>query len=72
MELGQFLKWVGAAATGGQAKFLIQSGYVELNGVVETRRRKQLQSGDRVSLDGKTWIVGADGDLSSENFPQPT
>ena len=57
VELGQFIKLVGAAATGGQAKHLIQSGFVLLNGEEETRRRKKLIAGDRVTVDDRTWIV---------------
>ncbi len=57
VELGPFIKLVGAAATGGQAKYLIQSGFVLVNGVEETRRRKKLVAGDRVTVDDRTWIV---------------
>ena len=57
VELGQFIKLVGAAATGGQAKYVIQNGYVMVNGVEETRRRKKLATGDRVTVDDRTWIV---------------
>ena len=65
VELGQFIKLIGAAATGGQAKFMIQNGYVLLNDVEETRRRKKLVAGDRVTVDDRTWIVpNSDTDLS--------
>ena len=57
VELGQFIKLVGAAATGGQAKYLIQSGFVLVNGEEETRRRKKLMAGDRVTVDDRTWVV---------------
>ena len=52
--LDQFLKLVGVADTGGQAKLLIQNGDVRLNGVVETRRRKKLNRGDVVEVNGRT------------------
>lgn len=52
MKLDQFLKWQGLAATGGEAKQRIQSGEVRVNGVVETRRGRQLQLGDVVELEG--------------------
>ena len=57
VELGQFIKLVGAAATGGQAKYLIQSGFVLVNGEEENRRRKKLVAGDRVTVDDRTWVV---------------
>ena len=66
MDLGQFLKSVGAVGTGGQAKMLIQSGIVMLNGEVETRRRKKLVEGDRVSIEGQTWVVQLNSPPTSE------
>jgi ribosome-associated protein len=57
MKLDQFLKFVGATATGGQAKLLIQAGRVQVNGVVETRRGRKLTMGDEVVLDGESFIV---------------
>ena len=50
MRLDQFLKWQGWVATGGEAKMRIQAGEVEVNGSVETRRGRQLQLTDRVTL----------------------
>ena len=48
MKLDQFLKWKNLVSTGGEAKFLIKSGSVKVNGVVETRRGRKLNSGDKV------------------------
>jgi ribosome-associated protein len=58
IKLDQFLKLQGLSTTGGQAKLLIQDGFVEVNGVVETRRGRKLVTGDRVSIEGETYIVG--------------
>lgn len=57
IELCQFLKFGGLAATGGEAKQVISQGLVLLNGTVETRKRKQLLAGDRVTYDGQTLVV---------------
>lgn len=57
IRLDDFLKFCGVVGTGGQAKILIQAGEVLLNGVVETRRRKQLKIGDKVQLLGETFYV---------------
>jgi len=38
IKLDQFLKFVGIAPTGGQAKLLIEDGRVKVNGMTETRR----------------------------------
>lgn len=58
MRLDDFLKRCGIAGSGGQAKLLIQSGEVRLNGEVETRRRKQLAIGDVVELLGESVTLG--------------
>ncbi|MCG9891938.1 MAG: RNA-binding S4 domain-containing protein [Thermosynechococcaceae cyanobacterium MS004] len=59
IKLDQFLKLQGLATTGGQAKLLIQDGFVEVNGVLETRRGRKLTLGDRVSIEGETYPVDA-------------
>ncbi|GAF25765.1 RNA-binding S4 domain-containing protein [Neomoorella thermoacetica] len=50
--MDQFLKWNGVAATGGQAKELITSGLVRVNGQVERRRSHELVPGDEVEVKG--------------------
>lgn len=57
IKLDQFLKQMQAVSTGGQAKLIIQDGEVSVNGEVETRRGRKLVKGDRVVIDGQTWIV---------------
>ncbi|WP_370566578.1 RNA-binding S4 domain-containing protein [Cyanobium sp. LEGE 06143] len=57
MKLDQFLKYQGLAATGGEAKLRIQRGDVRVNGLIETRRGRQLALGDAVSVDGRELIV---------------
>lgn len=51
IRLGQFLKIAALVGTGGEAKYLIESGLVRVNGEVETRRGRQLSSDDRVELE---------------------
>jgi ribosome-associated protein len=53
IELQDWMKlksWVG---TGGEAKQVIQSGQVKVNGEVETRRRRKLKENDIVEYSGK-------------------
>ena len=52
IDLQDFLKLKGLVDTGGEAKFRVQGGEVKLNGEVETRRRKKLQRGDVVEING--------------------
>lgn len=51
IRLGQALKLSGYAENGGLAKAMIQDGVVYLNGEVETRRGRKLQSGDIIMID---------------------
>lgn len=60
IKLEQFLKLAQVVATGGQAKMLIQSGAVRVNGVVETRRGRKLRPGDSVIVDGEELIVASE------------
>ena len=48
MKLDQFLKWKNLVSSGGEAKIIIKSGYVKVNGVIETRRGRKLIKGDKV------------------------
>ena len=48
--LGQALKATNAVGSGGEAKVLIQSGEVRVNGEVETRRGRKLEEGDVVEV----------------------
>lgn len=57
IELGALLKWVDLAATGGEAKGLIQEGRVSVNGTVERRRSRRLYPGDRVELGGHAVLI---------------
>lgn len=57
IELCQFIKFGGLAESGGAAKQLVAEGAVEVNGEVETRKRKQLAAGDRVTVAGQTIVV---------------
>lgn len=57
IRLDQFMKFVGLARSGGEAKHLIQEGKVLVNGIVETHRSKKLRPGDRVTLGDQEVIV---------------
>ena len=57
VELNVFLRIHDLAPSGGLAKQLIRSEKVLLNGSVETRNKKKLFPGDKVVLDGKTFVV---------------
>lgn len=51
IRLDSFIKWAGVSSTGGQAKHIIQSGMVSVNGEKTISRGKMLFDGDRVDVD---------------------
>lgn len=57
IKLDSFLKFCGAAETGGQAKELVQGGLVLVNGEVCLQRGKKLRDGDIVSIKTESWVV---------------
>lgn len=57
IQLDQFLKYQNIAQSGGEAKHIIQSGAVKVNGELETRRGRKLYIGDLVEIDGEQMMV---------------
>lgn len=51
IRLGQLLKLAGLAGSGADAKALLLDRAVSVNGEPETRRGRQLERGDVVSVD---------------------
>jgi ribosome-associated protein len=58
IKLGQFLKLSDLVDTGADAKGLLARGLVRVNGDVETRRGRQLATGDVVECAGRRVVVG--------------
>jgi ribosome-associated protein len=54
IRLGQLLKLADLVEDGGEAKEALLRGLVQVNGVVETRRGRQLVPGDTVAVGGQT------------------
>ena len=61
IPLDKFLKLAQVSQSGGEAKLLIQSGAVMVNGVVETRRGRKLRPGDTVVANGEEFVIESDG-----------
>lgn len=57
IKLDSFLKWCGAVGQGSDAKFLIQSGKIKVNGEVCTQRGKKLKKEDEIELDGNIYKI---------------
>jgi ribosome-associated protein len=49
IELYKILKFEGLCASGGEAKSVVAEGLVQVNGKVETQKRKKIITGDIVS-----------------------
>lgn len=50
VELFKILKFEGMVASGAEAKTVIDDGLVLVNGMVETRKRKKIVSGDIIEF----------------------
>jgi ribosome-associated protein len=64
IKLGQFLKLANLIESGGEAKQVLSGGIVRVNGEVETRRGRQLERGDVVSVAAASARVGGERDWS--------
>jgi ribosome-associated protein len=53
IRLGQLLKVAGVVDSGGEAKALIADGAVTVNGEIETRRGRQMHTGDELAAAGQ-------------------
>ena len=60
ITLAQAVKLAGLADTGGQAKALVRTGAVTVNGTRETQPGRKLRAGDRFGLaGGGEWTITA-------------
>ncbi len=50
IQLYKILKLEGLASNGGEAKAAVAEGRVRVNGQIETRKRKQIVSGDIIEF----------------------
>lgn len=52
-ELYKILKFEGLVSSGAEAKQVIEQGQVQLNGKLETRKRKKIFAGDVIQYAGE-------------------
>lgn len=64
LTLSDALKLTGMVGTGGQAKQLIQSGRVKVNGEVVTARKRKLDEGDEIEVDGEVFVIELEGEAT--------
>lgn len=66
VELYKILKFEALVTSGGEAKYVIAEGQVSVNGVVETRKRKKIVSGDIVSFGNEKMLIEFLGQLDDD------
>ena len=65
IKLDKLLKREDVAASGGEARYLIGQGLAQVNGSVETRKRRKLYPGDTIVCCGVALRVVADSPCSA-------
>jgi len=70
IELDKLLKREALTASGGEARYLISQGMVEVNGQVETRKRRKLYTDDMVEFNGvRLRVQGSPSPVDPEEEP---
>jgi ribosome-associated protein len=59
IRLGELLKLAGVVASGGEAKHLLASTEVLINGEPDNRRGRQLRAGDEVRVGDEHLVITA-------------
>ena len=57
IKLESALKFANMAESGGEAKTMVQDGYVSVNGEVCTQRGRKLRDGDTVTVAGQSFRI---------------
>ncbi len=57
ITLGQLLKYINLASSGGEVKALLASARIFVNDEPETRRGKKCYPGDRIQINADAWCI---------------
>lgn len=57
VELYKILKFEGVAASGAEAKMMIEQGLVRVNNEPEIRKRRKIIGGDRIQIDDLYLVI---------------
>ncbi len=57
IKLDQFVKYVGLAGSGADAKNMVSEEMIKVNGQVELQRGKKLRSGDKIEINSKAFEI---------------
>ena len=69
VELYKILKFEGMVASGGQAKGVVASGQVLVNGKIETQKRKKIVAGDMIEFNNEKLAIKLASTVNSEASP---
>ena len=61
VELFKILKFEGIASNGAEAKDMITSGVVLVNGIIEKQKRKKMVAGDTIEFKGEVFRLKLGG-----------
>ena len=57
VELFKILKFEGIVSSGAEAKDVIASGTVLVNGIIEKQKRKKMVAGDTIEFNGEIYLL---------------
>ncbi len=72
VELYKILKFEGMVASGGEGKAVVVAGQVQVNGKVETQKRKKIVAGDTITFNNEKIAIRRLSDVSAEVLPAKT
>lgn len=62
IKLDQFLKLADIVGSGGEAKVFVQNEVILVNGEKEERRGRKLRNGDKITVNGMTYVIEQAGE----------
>ncbi|MFV8407383.1 RNA-binding S4 domain-containing protein [Vibrio harveyi] len=66
IELYKLFKIANLVSGGGEAKHIIEEGYVAVNGELETRKRRKMYDGDFFEFNQEYYVVVCDAPVTAE------
>ncbi|AUI88038.1 hypothetical protein BS333_16830 [Vibrio azureus] len=70
IELYKLFKIANLVSGGGEAKHVIDEGYVAVNGELETRKRRKMYDGDFFEFNQEYYVVVCDAPVTEVETPQ--
>lgn len=72
VELHKILKFESMVSSGGEAKAVIAKGLVQVNGEVETQKRKKIVAGDVIEFKGERVVAKFEAAEPAPVITEPT